>query len=124
MFAVIDTGRAVALWNVMSNAARDGARYAATHGIDPSTSQCSPSSLDTTAIAQAALHGAGPFAGSMTVALADPASGATSCSIDASTGNAYYTVRITASFQPITTLVFGGGPISLSSQSRMFTYTF
>lgn len=124
VFAVIDAGRAVALWTVMSNAARDGARYAATHGIDPSTSQCTPSSLDTAAMTQVALHSAGPLAGSMTVAVVDPASGATSCSTDSSTGNAYYTVRVTASFQPITTLVFGGGPISLSAQSRMFTYTF
>ena len=117
IFATLDTGRAVVTYNLLSNVARDGARYAIIHGVD-SSETCSPGNIVMSSLDAVALSSAGPFASDITVTLA-PSS--TPCSSD--TYGTYYTVTATNTFHPMTLLVVGGGPISLSASSKMYLYT-
>jgi Flp pilus assembly protein TadG len=117
VFATIDIGRAIVTFNVISNAARDGARYATVAAVT-STGGCA--TVTDSAISGPALRSAGPFANSITVHATQV------CAQDSASSPFYpthfYVVNCSIPFQPFTSAVAGFGPITLNAQSKMYIY--
>lgn len=113
VFAIIDVSRGILMFNLLSNVARDGARYAAVHSPN-TTGACTPSNVTQNDLDTAAKGSAGPFASGITVSIT------TACGTDAY--GTYFTITASNTFQPITTLVFAAVSLPLSASSKMYAY--
>jgi Flp pilus assembly protein TadG len=121
LFGVLDVGRAIITYNVVSNAAREGARYAAIHQLDSSGNCSTASGAQVTAIQTAALATTGPFANNITVSVA------TACGQDPANTlfypTHYYKIRASYTFQPYTAAVIGLGPYNLVASAKVYQYS-
>ncbi len=113
VFAIIDISRGILMYNILSNVARDGARYAAIHAPN-ATGACTPSNITQSNLDTAAKGSAGPFASGIAVAVT------TACGTD--TYGTYFTITASNTFQPVTTLVFAAVSLPLSASSKMYAY--
>lgn len=112
VFALVDVGRAVVLWNVLSNVTSDGAHYEAIHAVNAQGS-CDSSLVTMSQLRSAALASAQPFAAGIT--LTTPSA----CATDAY--GTYYVVTATSTFQPVTTVILQR-PITLTASSKTYVY--
>jgi len=113
IFAVIDVSRGILLFNLLSNVARDGARYEIVQAVT-TAGACSSTQVTQSRLDSAAKVAAGPLASGITV------SASSACATD--TYGTYYVVSAAGSFQPLTTVVVGNTPLNLTASSKQYVY--
>lgn len=120
MFGVIEGGRLVFAYHEVSNAAKEGARYAVAHGSMSDTPVSDAAAVQ--AYVRQEVNGLSKDSLQVTAAWpGDPNQPAT-CPVGANNPGCPVVVSVTYQFQPVVGMIFGISPITLRSGSEMLIH--